>query len=140
MSSGQYTLGRNERLTSRKQIEQLFKEGKNFHLFPFRIYYIQGKEQAGGGTEDRLKFGVGVSSRNFKRAVDRNRIKRLIREAYRKEKNGLKMLLQEKGQLLHVFFLYTGKELPDHTIVNDKVKLALTRLVKMVHENSAQDT
>ena len=71
----QFTLGKNERLKSRKQIEQLFDSGKSFTIFPFKVYYFLSPLTT---QDSRLTtfFGVGVSGKNFKKAVDRNRIKR----------------------------------------------------------------
>ncbi len=80
-----------------------------------------------------LQCGVGVSSKNFKKAVDRNRIKRLMREAYRLQKNFLQDLLKEKNLQLALFFIYTGKELPEYKMVNDKIELILQRVAKEIN-------
>jgi ribonuclease P protein component len=82
-----------------------------------------------------LQFGVGVSNRNFKRAVDRNRIKRLTREAWRLQKNELKERLKRINKQLNVFFIYIGKELPDFATVKDKVAVALKKLADKTDEN-----
>lgn len=129
MATG-FTLGKKERLKSRKQIEALFKTGRNFSVFPYRVYFQQ---QPGAATHS-LCFGVGVSSRHFKRAVDRNRVKRLTREAYRTQKNELADWLQVNGKGLNVFFIYTGQELPDFHLVKEKTGLALKKLMSIAHE------
>ena len=130
--TNQFTLGKEERLKSRKQIEKLFAEGKNFVVNPFRIYFFAH----GPLTRDHgLQFGVGVSNKNFKKAVDRNRIKRLTREAWRLQKNELKALIKTQSRQLNVFFIYTGKELPDFTTVKDKVAVALKKLADKTNEN-----
>ena len=134
----QFTLGKNERLKSRKQIEQLFSEGKNFPLAPFRIYYLVTPLTA--NSSSTLQFGAGVSAKNFKRAVDRNRIKRLTREAYRLQKKQLQETLTQKKIQLNVFFIYTGKELPVFNVVKEKVNVILNKLIKIVHENNSPDT
>ena len=121
-----FTLGRSERLKSRKLIDRVFREGKSFSLFPFRVYYLFVEP----GAPALLQAGFGASRRNFKRAVDRNRIKRLTREAYRINKQELFLRLQEKQRPLALFFIYTGKELPDHRMVTEKIGVALQKLVK----------
>jgi len=82
-----------------------------------------------------LQFGVGVSAKNFKRAVDRNRVKRLTREAWRLQKNELKEKTKAAQMQLNVFFIYTGKELPDFKTVKDKVAVALKKLADKIDEN-----
>jgi ribonuclease P protein component len=77
-----------------------------------------------------LQCGVGVSSKNFKKAVDRNRIKRLMRESYRLQKFFLNDALREKNQQLALFLIYTGKEMPGYKMVSDKIELILHRLAK----------
>jgi ribonuclease P protein component len=133
----QFTLRKDERLKSRKQIEKLFAEGKSFVVNPFRIYFFVHEPST---IDHGLQFGVGVSNKNFKRAVDRNRIKRLTREAWRLQKNELKELVKTQSKQLNVFFIYTGKELPDFTTVKDKVAVALKKLADKINENISSHT
>ena len=67
--------------------------------------------------------------------MDRNRIKRLTREAYRLQKNTLQQKLLEAEKQLNVFFIYTGKELPDFITVKDKVAVVLKKLGGKIDEN-----
>ncbi len=127
------TLGKKERLKSRKLIDQLFKEGKSFNQFPYRVYYLFPQTKA-STLKDSLQFGVGVSTRNFKHAVDRNRIKRLTREAYRLQKAPFQELLQSKQLVIALFFIYTGKELPAYEVVSEKIAVILNRLIKTANE------
>jgi ribonuclease P protein component len=81
-----------------------------------------------------LQAGFTVSARNFKKAVDRNRIKRLMREAYRLQKNPLREHLQESRKSIAVFFVYTGNELPQYDVVFEKINTALQKLQKLLTE------
>ena len=135
----QFTLGKNERLKSRKLIEQLFKEGKSFNAFPFRIYYLLQVVPLPATQKTMLQFGAGASTKNFKKAVDRNRIKRLTREAYRLQKKSLEESLRIKAKSLSLFFIYTQKELPDYKTVYEKTSLILNKLVKIIDENNSSD-
>ena len=121
-----FTLKAHEKLKSRKIIQQLFKEGKSFSVFPFRIIYLQTENQ-----NFSVKAGFTVSSRNFKKAVDRNRIKRLMRETYRLQKNRLLNQLQEKHKSVAVFFVYTGKELPEYQELFEKMRTGLEKLEQL---------
>jgi ribonuclease P protein component len=127
----QFTLGRDERLKSLKAIEQLFRQGQRFTAGFFRVHYVMQKEMA----THTIQFGVGASSKNFKRAVDRNRIKRLTREAYRLQKNVLQDKLKENHKSLHLFLVYTAKELPLYADVYEKVGVVLKKLLKQANEN-----
>ncbi|MEO5999312.1 MAG: ribonuclease P protein component [Chitinophagaceae bacterium] len=121
-----------ERLKSRKLIEQVFKSGNSFAIFPFRVFYLYVKS-----TTIPLQAGFGVSVKNFKKAVDRNRIKRLSREAYRLQKNQLQEALLEKELQLAIFFIYNGKELPLYTLISGKIGISLQRLINLVNEKPA---
>ena len=81
-----------------------------------------------------MQAGFTVSARNFKKAVDRNRIKRLMREAYRLQKNPLREHLQESRKSIAVFFVYTGNELPQYDVVFEKINAALQKLEKLIIE------
>jgi ribonuclease P protein component len=127
-----FTLGRTERLKSRKLIEQLFREGRHFSVFPFRAYYRLTDE-----LPSPLQFGISASSRNFKRAVDRNRIKRWCREAYRLQKNDLQQRLQENDRQGILFLVYTGKQLPAYEVIYEKMGLILQKLSNLVSEKNS---
>src|SRR5258708_29313192 len=150
--SQRFTWKKAEKLKSRKQIERVFREGKSFSLFPYRVRFLLQQPAtvtsaslaagASGPTPpilrstaaktppSPLQAGFGASSRHFKKAVDRNRIKRLSREAYRLQKEPLLRRLTEKGLSMAVFFIYTGKELPGYATVTEKIGVALEKLIK----------
>ena len=104
-------------------IEHLFSKGRNFSAFPVKVLYDEAVEQ-----DTPLKIGVTVSSRTFKKAVDRNRIKRVMRECCRLQKKTLQQQLTDKEKKRALFFIYTGKTLPDYGVVFEKIGLLLQRL------------
>jgi ribonuclease P protein component len=127
-----YFLKKEDKLKSSKVIEQLFTKGNSFSNFPFKVVWLPENKAA------VLQAGVGVSNRHFKKATDRNRIKRLMREAYRLQKNDLHEYLAGKERRLSVFILYVGKELPEYPIVFEKFGTILKRLKKFSDENAQQ--
>lgn len=108
-------------------IETLFRDGKAFSIFPYRVIYMPARL-----TTDKypVQAGFSVSSRKFPHAVDRNRIKRLSRECYRLQKHELYEALQSSPTQLAVFFIYTDKKIPDLAVLRDKFSVILKRLVK----------
>jgi ribonuclease P protein component len=117
-------------LKSRKLIDQLFSQGKSFSIAPFRVFYLHA------GPLPLLQAGFGLSGRNFKRAVDRNRVKRLTREAYRLQKQKLQDRVLQNNRPLAVFFIYTGKELPAYPVLYEKMGLILQRLINLANEDN----
>ena len=130
-----YTLGKEERLKSRKIIEQLFKEGKLFTAFPFRIIWKYQTELNGNS----LQAGFTVSTKYFKKAVDRNRIRRLMKEGYRLQKYALQTTLENANLQLAIFIIYVGKEIPEYGLVVEKIAFVINRLQKIINENASTD-
>jgi ribonuclease P protein component len=130
-----FTWNREEKLKSRKRIECVFKEGKSFSVFPFKVFYLVGPCGPAGQPQvgepgAAVQAGFGAGARHFKKAVDRNRIKRLSREAYRLQKQPLIDRMREKGLSMSVFFIYTGKDLPDYQTVSGKIGVVLQKLIR----------
>lgn len=136
-----YTFKKEEKLKSRKAIDQLFKEGNSFSAFPFRVLWMFNET-----IKTPLQTGVTVSSKHFKKAVDRNRIKRLMREAYRLQKNDLQteLLQQSTGSCgnkqIAIFIIYVGNELPEYDLVFQKMGSVLKRLKKIINEDLSANT
>lgn len=124
-----FSFNKKEKLKSKKLLEQLFADGKSFNVFPIKVIYRFLDEME---HEQLAQVAVGTSTKNFKRANKRNRIKRLLRENYRLNKAPLLAALQEKNKRLGIFFLYIDKELPQYSTLNFKMPLAIERLVKDV--------
>lgn len=103
----EFSLPATERLKSKKQIQHIFAEGKSLKRFPLRLLYSIDPEDPDPQT---TKMGVAVSSKRIGLAVRRNRIKRLIREAYRTQQNDLKTMLSASGKRIHLMFVYLADQ------------------------------
>lgn len=117
-----------ERLDEKKLIGTLFKEGKTFYKFPFKVFYYKMKE----AEEYPAKVLISVSKHNFKRAVDRNHIKRLTREAYRKNKSILcgKSETETCRTTWVIGLIHTGNVIPEYEDIEKKIILILQELLK----------
>lgn len=123
------TYSRKEKLKSRKALELLFSLGKSFSIFPIKVFYTITPNNTALNTEDLMNIGVGVSARNFKKSVDRNKIKRFLREGYRTQKQELKAMVEQKNSRLTVFFLFIGKELPLQVDITKSMEKILLKLI-----------
>lgn len=123
-----YAYNKKEKLKSRKLLDQLFTKGKSVSAFPLKVFYGVLPPE----TEETVPAGVGVSARNFSKAVDRNRIKRLLREAYRLNKSVLHDALNTDQKKAAVFFLYVGKEKPEFAGLNETMTLVLQKLISAI--------
>ena len=122
-----------EHLCRKKLIEELFgKQGSSFGVYPLRIVWIKSEVP----TAVPPQVLVSVSKRTFKRAVDRNRLKRLIREAYRLNK--YRLTEQPNGhQVALLGIIFTGKEKSQLALVEKKLISAIHRLTGTTAEASA---
>ena len=127
-------MGKEERLKSRKAIELLFKTGRSFTIYPFRIVYQLGSP-AESATNSIVQAGFTVSTKYFKRAVDRNYTRRLMKEAYRLQRFELEQALSADPRRFLIFFIYIAKELPTYQVVFEKTTLVIDRLIKLASEH-----
>lgn len=119
------TFNKAEKLKSKKLITQLFENGKTVIAYPFKLVYLETVFEDG----TLLKTGVSVSKRNFKRAVDRNRIKRLMREAYRLNKA---QYFSNTSTHYAFMILYIDKEMPNLKFLDSKIKILFKRFQEKV--------
>ena len=129
--------GKEYKLCSQKAIEHLFQQQTKVRQFPFVMHYAV-MELA---TKRDFQVVISAPKRIFRKAHDRNRIKRLMREVLRKNKAPLESMLQHKNVQVALFFIYTQKEELDHDVLQKKMKLLLEKLIKQLnniqHENLA---
>jgi ribonuclease P protein component len=130
-----FSYNKKEKLKSKKHLDALFKKGKGITVFPMKIFYALNSEQ-----DFIIKTGVGVSRKNFNKAVSRNRIKRLLREAYRTEKQPLHVFLHNNKRKLSVFFLFIDKTIPPYDLLKGKMKLCVERLIQELNEMDIKNT
>ena len=124
-----YTFKKEEKLKSRKLIDKLFQNGKRLKSFPIQLVYLQTDH-----TSDYLvQAGFSVSKKYFKRAVDRNKVKRLMREAYRLQKN-LLLDSEEKDTKKMIFmFIYIGKEIFLYEIIQKNMLYLLQEIKQKIN-------
>ncbi|MGJ8658874.1 MAG: ribonuclease P protein component [Cellulophaga fucicola] len=114
-----------EKLKSKKLIGELFTDGKSVSSFPIKLIYLPCTLE-----NTPLKVGVTVPKRNFKSAVDRNKIKRLLREGYRLNKHVIFNNIDKEFALL---FLYLGKKMPDYAEIEKSMVEVLAKFYKKVN-------
>lgn len=122
-----------EKLKSRKALDELFAIGKSITVFPIKVFYTLNEADETLFNKTGVNAGVGVSSRVFKKAVERNRVKRLLREVYRTQKQALVSAIELKELHLAVFFLFIGKELPQLVDLKEPMRKMLEKLRVISH-------
>lgn len=118
-----FSYSKAEKLKSRKVIESLFTEGKSIGAFPLRLFFVELTEAKTTTT----KAAVSVSKKNFRLAVHRNKIKRLLREAYRLNKHHI---LENNSKKYALLFLYVGKEMPDFDQLDKSIKKVMNKFTE----------
>ena len=126
-----YSFPKKEKLKSKKTIEELFLVGKNIREFPIKLIYLKSDFDDGA----KIKAGVVAPKKKFKRAVDRNRIKRLLREAYRLNKP---LIFNNIERTYAFLFLYLGNKDADFQDVDSAMKKIMETFLKK-ESNEAND-
>lgn len=119
----EHTFPTKEKLKSKKLIDALFIEGTSVKAFPLRMVFIETPLPY---PEVILQAGVSVSKRNHKLAVTRNRIKRLMREAYRMHKH----IIDTKGTTFAILIIYTGRDV----IKYEEIERSMVKLLKRFND------
>jgi ribonuclease P protein component len=124
--STDFTLGKKERLKSNLVIQNLLKNGKTISAFPLKIYWDINEDIQ---QQSPVRMAVSVPRRRIRQAVDRNLLKRRLREAYRLNKSILYDPLRKKGLSVVLIILFLADEFLTYEAVESKVRDLLRRLV-----------
>jgi ribonuclease P protein component len=131
--SSQFTFQKKDKLKSRKQTQFLFAKGQSMNAFPIKLIYTIESNEPGS-----LQTGVGAPSRTFRKAVARNRVKRLLREGFRLERpDFLRSSASALNKLrVNLFFLYTDATVISQKEIQEKIKQLLSRLSEKINSTS----
>ncbi|MDR0334220.1 MAG: ribonuclease P protein component [Dysgonamonadaceae bacterium] len=126
-----FTFSKKERITSEKRVETLFSDGQSFVAYPLRVVFLKMEP-----TKDlpAVSILISVPKKRIKRAVHRNRLKRLIRETYRLNKH----LIDAKDCRLDISFIYVKDELSDYATIEKGMKKALSGLTQQIEKQQNQ--
>lgn len=120
------TFNKQERLKKKRIIGSVYQHGNKLFDYPILLRWVIDPLP----TKYPVQLLVGVSRRYFKKAVERNRIKRLIREAYRKNKHIIYPALETNGEQMAIAINYTGKKMPRYQDIENKIIILLQRLAR----------
>ena len=125
------TYPKTEKLKSKTTIDLLFSQGKSVSKYPLRLVYVPINLE----KEEQIKIGVSVSKKYFKKAVDRNYFKRVLRECYRLNKH---LLIDNLEQKYCFMFFYQSKDRLNYTEINEKTIQLFEKFINSLKENKTQ--
>lgn len=125
-----FSFPKKEKLTSKKTFQQLFETGKQVTAFPLRMYYLPIEKSNGS----KFEVAVVAPKKHFKNAVQRNRVKRLLRENYRLNKPLI--FNNTEGQYALVI-LYLGKEMPTFSLISSKILSLFKKFLKTISDENS---
>lgn len=133
-----FTFGKSEKLCKTKSIDRLFLKGDSFIAYPLRVVYFLEEREEEKNDLSVSSVLVSVSKKKFKRAVKRNRVKRLIREAYRLNKTQFLDSVELENKQIEIAFLYLKSELPTYEEIEKAMMKALTTLDGKLKEDNEE--
>jgi ribonuclease P protein component len=119
-----YSFSKQERIYHRNDFQRLISEGKSFYVYPFKCVYLWKEANIFSG-----RIAISVSKKRFKRAVDRNKIKRLIRESYRLEKQALYREYADSKQSIDILIVYIGAEIFPFKVFNEQIIVLINKII-----------
>lgn len=132
MVEHQFKFSKQERLCSETRITELFQNGESFMSYPVRVVFQASKTM----EKPRIQVLMSVPKKKLKHAVDRNRVKRLLREAYRLNKQSLWEKAVETGFSLEIAFIWIPSEVLDYAKVEKKMKDAIEKFGKLLSDKA----
>lgn len=117
-----------QKLCSDKEIEKLFENGNSIAETPLKVIWLTQKKS----DNSSVKLLIVVSKKRLKLAVERNVIKRRIKESYRLQKNKLEAFLKSHKQQLNLAIIYQNNKILDYNTIDLKINLLLSRLIKQI--------
>jgi ribonuclease P protein component len=118
------TLGVHERLKSKKHFAALFNQGRSIGKPPVTLIY----KEVAFNQPVPVQTAFTVPKRKFKKATERNKLKRRMKEAFRQNKHGLYDTLTKNQKQLGMVFVYTGKEAVSYNVISEKIVLLLQEI------------
>jgi len=122
-----FSFSKKERLKNKVEIESLFSEGNRFFEYPFNVIW-----KVDYNSDTLLKIAVSVPKKKIPNATERNKIKRLVREAFRKNKTIIQQALESKNVKLHLMLVYSQSNIKSISEIKDKISVTLQRLAEQV--------